>query len=111
MSATAIGLPSVEPGEFREALGCFATGVTVIPISSPRGPTAVMTVTPVAKQPSASLKSPGSTDGIPMAVADIILPSRTGLGSEAPGPSQRRARVVWRREGDGWALEPGHGLP
>ncbi len=37
MSATAIGTPSVEPGEFREALGCFATGVTVITAVGPRG--------------------------------------------------------------------------
>ena len=37
MSATAIGISSVEPGEFREALGCFATGVTVITAVGPRG--------------------------------------------------------------------------
>ncbi len=37
MSATAIGIPSVEPGDFKEALGCFATGVTVISAVGPRG--------------------------------------------------------------------------
>ena len=37
MPATAIGIPSVEPEEFRAALGCFATGVTVISTVGPRG--------------------------------------------------------------------------
>ncbi len=37
MSAIAIGIPSVDPGDFREALGCFATGVTVITAVGPRG--------------------------------------------------------------------------
>ena len=87
------------------------TEFTVIPINSPRGPTAVITVTPVAKQPSAALKSPGSTDGIPMAVADIILPPRTGFGSEAPRSSQRCARRIGGAVGDDCSLEPARGLP
>ncbi len=37
MSATAIGILSVEPRDFKEALGCFATGVTVITAVGPRG--------------------------------------------------------------------------
>ncbi|MHA1152453.1 MAG: flavin reductase family protein [Alphaproteobacteria bacterium] len=37
MSATAMGIRSVDPGDFREALGCFATGVTVITAVGPRG--------------------------------------------------------------------------
>ncbi len=37
MSATAIGIRSVDPGDFREALGCFATGVTVVTAVGPRG--------------------------------------------------------------------------
>ncbi len=37
MSVIAIGTPSVDPEDFREALGCFATGVTVITAVGPRG--------------------------------------------------------------------------
>ena len=37
MPAIAIGRPSVEPSDFRNALGCFATGVTVITAVGPRG--------------------------------------------------------------------------
>ena len=37
MSVTAMGIPSVDPGDYREALGCFATGVTVITAVGPRG--------------------------------------------------------------------------
>ncbi len=37
MSVTTIGIPPVDPGDFRNALGCFATGVTVITAVGPRG--------------------------------------------------------------------------
>jgi flavin reductase (DIM6/NTAB) family NADH-FMN oxidoreductase RutF len=37
MSAIAMGNRSVDRGEFREALGCFATGVTVVTAVGPRG--------------------------------------------------------------------------
>ncbi len=37
MPAIAIGRPSVEPSDFRNALGCFATGVTVVTAVGPRG--------------------------------------------------------------------------
>ncbi len=44
MSAIAIGTLSVDPGDFREALGCFATGVTVITAVGPRGELVGITV-------------------------------------------------------------------
>ena len=37
MSIVSIGIPSVDPGDFRAALGCFATGVTVVTAVGPRG--------------------------------------------------------------------------
>ncbi len=37
MSAITMGNRSVDRGEFREALGCFATGVTVVTAVGPRG--------------------------------------------------------------------------
>jgi flavin reductase (DIM6/NTAB) family NADH-FMN oxidoreductase RutF len=44
MSVTAIGIPPVDPGEFRDALGCFATGVTVVTAIGPRGESIGITV-------------------------------------------------------------------
>ncbi len=37
MSIDTIGIPAVNPGDFRAALGCFATGVTVVTAVGPRG--------------------------------------------------------------------------
>jgi flavin reductase (DIM6/NTAB) family NADH-FMN oxidoreductase RutF len=44
MAETTIGIPAVDPGEYRDALGCFATGVTVITALGPRGELVGITV-------------------------------------------------------------------
>ena len=37
MSVFVVGMQPVEPGDFRNALGCFATGVTIVTAVGPRG--------------------------------------------------------------------------
>ena len=53
-----------DPRTLRDALGCFATGVTVVTCLNSAGDPSparqVTTVTPVAKQPNASRKVRGS---------------------------------------------------
>lgn len=76
--------------------------LAVIPTGSPRGPTAVTMVIPVAKQPSASLNSAGST-GVSLGPKRGYLTKGSRLVNARGGVPRAARRLV--------ALDRPGGLP